>query len=29
MAKQIPLNMDWYSENYGAALDEYTKVITA
>ncbi|SED22821.1 putative spermidine/putrescine transport system substrate-binding protein [Rhizobiales bacterium GAS188] len=29
MAKQIPLNMDWYSENYGAALDEYTKVIAA
>jgi putative spermidine/putrescine transport system substrate-binding protein len=29
MAKQIPLNMDWYAEHYGAALDEYTKIITA
>jgi putative spermidine/putrescine transport system substrate-binding protein len=28
-AKQIALNMDWYSEHYGAALDEYTKVISA
>lgn len=29
MAKQIPLDMEWYAENYGPALDEYTKVISA
>jgi putative spermidine/putrescine transport system substrate-binding protein len=29
MAKQIPLNMEWYAENYGKAFDEYTKVISA
>ena len=28
-AKQITLNMDWYSEHYGAALEEYTKIISA
>lgn len=28
-AKQVALNMEWYSANYGAALDEYTKVISA
>lgn len=27
-AKQVALDMDWYSENYGAALDEYTKIIS-
>ncbi len=27
--KQIPLDMDWYAENYGPALDDYTKVISA
>ena len=29
MAKQVALDMDWYEKNYGAALDEYTKVISA
>ncbi|MDQ0471657.1 ABC transporter substrate-binding protein [Labrys wisconsinensis] len=29
MAKQIPLDMNWYAENYGKALDEYTKIISA
>jgi putative spermidine/putrescine transport system substrate-binding protein len=29
MSQQIPLNMEWYSEHYAAALDEYTKVISA
>lgn len=29
MSKQIPLNMEWYSEHYAGALDEYTKVISA
>ncbi len=29
MSKQIPLDMDWYAANYGAALDEYTKIISA
>lgn len=29
MKKQIPLDMDWYAKNYGAALDEYTKIISA
>jgi putative spermidine/putrescine transport system substrate-binding protein len=28
-AKQVALDMDWYAANYGAALDEYTKVISA
>jgi putative spermidine/putrescine transport system substrate-binding protein len=27
--KQIALDMPWYSENYGSALDAYTKVISA
>ena len=25
MSKQVPLDMEWYAENYGKALDEYTK----
>jgi len=29
MARQIPLDMNWYAENYGKALDEYTKIISA
>ncbi|NTS32912.1 putative spermidine/putrescine transport system substrate-binding protein [Phyllobacterium sp. YR620] len=29
MAKQVPLDMEWYAENYGKAFDEYTKVISA
>ena len=29
MKKQIALDMDWYAKNYGAALDEYTKIISA
>ncbi len=29
ISKQIPLDMEWYSKNYGAALDEYTKIISA
>jgi putative spermidine/putrescine transport system substrate-binding protein len=29
MKKQIPLNMEWYEANYGAALDAYTKIISA
>jgi putative spermidine/putrescine transport system substrate-binding protein len=28
-AKQVALDMPWYSEHYSAALDEYTKVISA
>ena len=28
-AKQVSLDMPWYSEHYSAALDEYTKVISA
>jgi putative spermidine/putrescine transport system substrate-binding protein len=28
MKVQIPLDMPWYADNYGAALDEYTKVIS-
>jgi len=28
-AKQIPLDMEWYAVNYGPALDEYTKIISA
>ncbi len=27
--KQIPLNMEWYETNYGPALDEYLKIISA
>ncbi len=29
MAKQVAMDMDWYAENYGPALDEYTKIISA
>lgn len=29
MAKQVPLDMEWYETNYGPALDEYTKIIAA
>jgi putative spermidine/putrescine transport system substrate-binding protein len=29
MKKQIALDMEWYAKNYGAALDEYTKIISA
>lgn len=29
MAKQVPLNMEWYADNYGPALDEYTKIISS
>jgi putative spermidine/putrescine transport system substrate-binding protein len=29
MKVQIPLDMVWYADNYGAALDAYTKVISA
>ncbi|QDL91708.1 ABC transporter substrate-binding protein [Paroceanicella profunda] len=29
MAKQIPLDMEWYAENYGAALDAYLAIISA
>lgn len=29
MSKQITLNMEWYAEHYGTALDEYTKIISA
>lgn len=28
-ARQVALDMEWYSANYSAALDEYTKVISA
>ena len=28
-AAQIPLDMAWYEENYGPALDEYLKIISA
>ncbi len=28
-AQQIPLDMDWYEENYGAALDAYLGIISA
>lgn len=28
MAKQIALDMEWYSENYGPALEEYTRIIS-
>ena len=28
-AVQVPLNMAWYEEHYGAALDEYLKIISA
>lgn len=29
MAKQVPLDMEWYAANYSAALDEFTKLISA
>lgn len=29
MAKQIALDMDWYAENYTAALDQYLAIISA
>lgn len=29
MSRQVPLNMDWYEANYGPALDELTKIISA
>ena len=29
MAKQVALDMPWYAENYGTALDAYTKLISA
>lgn len=28
-AQQIPLDMDWYEKNYGAALDAYLKIVSA
>lgn len=28
-AKQVALDMPWYADNYGKALDEFTKVISA
>ena len=28
-AVQIPLDMAWYEEHYGAALDEYLRIISA
>lgn len=28
-ARQIPLDMPWYEENYGPALDEYLRIISA
>jgi putative spermidine/putrescine transport system substrate-binding protein len=28
MAKQVALDMPWYADNYGAALDAYTKIIS-
>jgi putative spermidine/putrescine transport system substrate-binding protein len=29
LKKQIPLDQDWYAANYGSALDNYTKIISA
>ena len=29
MSKQVALDMPWYADNYGAALDAYTKIISA
>jgi putative spermidine/putrescine transport system substrate-binding protein len=29
MSKQVALDMPWYAEHYGAALDAYTKIISA
>jgi len=29
VAKQIPLDMKWYAENYSKALDEYLALISA
>lgn len=28
MEKQVPLDMEWYQANYGAALKEYTRIIS-
>ena len=28
-ARQIPMNVDWYQENYGPALDTYLSIVTA
>lgn len=28
-AVQVPLNMEWYEENYSAALDAYLKIVSA
>ncbi|MGB7268958.1 MAG: ABC transporter substrate-binding protein [Albidovulum sp.] len=28
-AKQVPLDMDWYEANYGAALDAYLAIVSA
>jgi putative spermidine/putrescine transport system substrate-binding protein len=28
-AAQVPLNMEWYEENYGAALDTYLKIVSS
>ena len=29
ISKQVALDMNWYADNYGAALDAYTKIISA
>jgi putative spermidine/putrescine transport system substrate-binding protein len=29
IGKQVALDMNWYADNYGAALDAYTKIISA
>lgn len=29
LPKQVPLDTDWYEENYGSALDDYLKIISA
>ena len=29
MKRQVALDMPWYADNYGAALDGYTKIISA
>ncbi len=29
MTKQIAMDMNWYADNYGPALDQYTKIISA
>jgi putative spermidine/putrescine transport system substrate-binding protein len=28
ISKQVALDMPWYADNYGAALDAYTKIIS-